>query len=383
MLEGGNIIRKADNDDGRKSIGKRKDKVLMPVAPTIAEVPHDYYDMRDTIIAKIKDTRVQMILQANSGMIILYWEIGNEILRRQENEGWGAKVIDRLSKDLKEAFSEMSGFSPRNLGSMKKFAEIWTDNSILQQVVAKIPWRSNIVLMDKLQDTKSRLWYAEKLIENGWSSNVLDLMISSRTMERSGKAVNNFSAALPLPDSDMAREMFKDPYLFDCMGTDALRRETDIERSLIEHIEKFLLELGRGFAFVGRQVHLEVGGDDFFIDLLFYHLKLRRYVVVELKTGRFEPGFLGQLNMYQNAVNDVLRHPEDGETIGLLLVKGKNRTVVEYSLTGFKNPIGVADWQEQLEEELQVELRSSLPTVEEIERELDSKEYIEKIRHSK
>ncbi|MCL2786429.1 MAG: PDDEXK nuclease domain-containing protein [Methanomassiliicoccaceae archaeon] len=355
----------------------------MPVAPTIAEVPHDYYDMRDTIIAKIKDTRVQMILQANSGMIILYWEIGNEILRRQENEGWGAKVIDRLSKDLKEAFSEMSGFSPRNLGSMKKFAEIWTDNSILQQVVAKIPWRSNIVLMDKLQDTKSRLWYAEKLIENGWSSNVLDLMISSRTMERSGKAVNNFSAALPLPDSDMAREMFKDPYLFDCMGTDALRRETDIERSLIEHIEKFLLELGRGFAFVGRQVHLEVGGDDFFIDLLFYHLKLRRYVVVELKTGRFEPGFLGQLNMYQNAVNDVLRHPEDGETIGLLLVKGKNRTVVEYSLTGFKNPIGVADWQEQLEEELQVELRSSLPTVEEIERELDSKEYIEKIRHSK
>jgi len=383
LLEGGNIIRKADNDDGRKSIGKRKDKVLMPVAPTIAEVPHDYYDMRDTIIAKIKDTRVQMILQANSGMIILYWEIGNEILRRQENEGWGAKVIDRLSKDLKEAFSEMSGFSPRNLGSMKKFAEIWTDNSILQQVVAKIPWRSNIVLMDKLQDTKSRLWYAEKLIENGWSSNVLDLMISSRTMERSGKAVNNFSAALPLPDSDMAREMFKDPYLFDCMGTDALRRETDIERSLIEHIEKFLLELGRGFAFVGRQVHLEVGGDDFFIDLLFYHLKLRRYVVVELKTGRFEPGFLGQLNMYQNAVNDVLRHPEDGETIGLLLVKGKNRTVVEYSLTGFKNPIGVADWQEQLEEELQVELRSSLPTVEEIERELDSKEYIEKIRHSK
>ena len=353
-------------------MGKRKDKVLMPIAPNLAEVPSGYLDMRDTIIAKIENTRTQMIIQANSGMITLYWDIGKEILYRQKNEGWGAKVIDRLSKDLKESFPDLNGFSPRNLSNMKKFAEVWTDHSILQQVVAKIPWRSNIVLMDKLQDIESRLWYAKKLIENGWSSNVLDIMISSQTMERSGKTVNNFNAVLPSPNSDVAREMFKDPYLFGCMGADTLRRETDIERSLTEHIEKFLLELGKGFAFVGRQVHLEVGGDDFFIDLLFYHLKLHCYVVIELKTGKFEPGFLGQLNLYQNAVNDILRQPEDGDTIGLLLVKGKNKTVVEYSLTGFKNPIGVADWQEQLEEKLQVELRSSLPTIEEIERELDS-----------
>ena len=338
------------------------------------EVQQSYYDMRDSIIAKIKETRVRLIIQANSGMTMLYWNIGNEILQRQKNEGWGAKVIDRLSKDLKEMFPDMSGFSPRNLLNMKRFAEAWTDLPISQQAVAKLPWRSNMVLMEKLQDAQTRLWYAEKLIENGWSSNVLDMMISTRAIERHGKAVSNFSTVLPSPDSDMAQEIFGDPYLFDCLGADERRREAEIERSLIEHIEKFLLELGRGFAFVGRQVLLKIGDNDFFIDLLFYHLKLRCYVVIELKTGKFEPGFLGQLNFYQNAVNDLFRHPEDKETIGLLLVKGKNRTVVEYSLTGFKNPIGVADWQERLEEELQADVRSSLPTIEEIERELDSKD---------
>jgi predicted nuclease of restriction endonuclease-like (RecB) superfamily len=328
--------------------------------------------MRDTIILKIKESRVRFAIQVNSGMIELYWDIGNEILRRQKDEGWGARVIDRLSKDLKETFPDMSGFSPRNLGSMKKLAASWSDTSILQQVVAKIPWRSNIVLMDKLADEQARLWYAQRLIENGWSSNVLDMMIATRLIERQGKAVTNFETALPSPDSDMAQEIFKDPYLFDYIGTGAPRREIEIERSLTEHIEKFLLELGQGFAFVGRQVHLEFSGDDFYIDLLFYHLKLRCYVVIELKAREFEPGFIGQLNLYQNVVNDVLCHPDDKPTIGLLLVKGKNKTVVEYSLSGFNNPIGVADWQEQLTKELPEELKSSLPTIEEIERELDA-----------
>jgi len=363
------IDRKNDKSD-RKTIGNSNGDVLTPIAPSVEEASYDYDDMRDAIIAKIKESHVRIILQANIGVIMLYWDIGNEILRRQRNEGWGAKVIDRLSADLKKAFPEMKGFSPRNLGNMKRFAETWKDRSILQRTVAKIPWRSNILLMDKISDMETRLWYAEKQIENGWSRDVLDMMITAKVIERQGKAVSNFDDALPAPDSDMVREVFKDPYVFDCIGTDVSRRESEIERSLTEHIERFLLELGQGFAFVGRQVHLEVGGDDFYIDLLFYHLKLRCYIVIELKTCEFEPGFIGQLNLYQNIVNNVLRHSDDKNTIGLLLVKGKNKTVVEYSLAGFRNPIGVADWQEHLIDDLSNDLKSSLPTIEEIEREL-------------
>lgn len=198
----------------------------------------------------------------------------------------------------------------------------------------------------------------------------MDFQIQNRLLERTGKSVNNFPAALPPADSDMANQIFKDPYLFDFLGTDMPRYEVEIERQLVEHIQKFLLELGQGFAFVGRQVHLEVGGQDFCIDLLFYHLKLRCYVVIELKACDFEPGFISQLNMYQNIVNDILCHLDDKPTIGLLLVKGKNKTVVEYSLTGYQNPIGVAEWQNQIEKELLEELKSSLPSIAEIEREL-------------
>ncbi len=265
----------------------------------------------------------------------------------------------------------MSGFSPRNIKYMRKFAESWADFEFVQQVVAQIPWRTNRMLLDKLDSEESRIWYAHKAIENGWSSNVLELQIQSGLMERSGRSVNNFTAALPPADSDMVDQVFKDPYLFDFLGTDMPRREVEIERQLTEHIHSFLLELGQGFAFVGRQVHLEVGGDDFYIDLLFYHLKLRCYVVIELKACDFEPGFISQLNMYQNVVNDVLRHPDDKPTIGLLLVKGKNETVVEYSLAGYQNPIGVAEWKNQIAKALPEELRSSLPSVEEIEKELE------------
>lgn len=304
-------------------------------------------------------------------MICLYWNIGKAILQKQEEEGWGSKVIDRMAKDLKDAFPDMSGFSPRNIKYMRKFVECWSDFEIVQQVVAQIPWRTNMKLMDKLNTQEERIWYAQKTIENGWSSNVLDLQIQSRLFERSGKSVNNFAIALPPVDSDMANQIFKDPYLFDFLGTDMPRREVEIERKLTEHIQKFLLELGQGFAFVGRQVHLEVGGQDFYIDLLFYHLKLRCYVVIELKACDFEPGFISQLNMYQNVVNDILRHPDDKPTIGLLLVKGKNETVVEYSLAGYQNLISVAEWKNQIANALPEELRSSLPSIEEIEKELE------------
>lgn len=304
-------------------------------------------------------------------MIYMYWQIGREVSKKQNEEGWGAKVIDRMSQDLQKAFPEMNGFSARNIKYMKKFADIWTDEIIVQQLVAQLPWGTNIVLMDKLSDRSERIWYAQKAFEYGWSRNVLTFQIDGRLYARSGNSVNNFAVALPPQDSDMVNQIFKDPYLFDFLGTDAPRREVEIERKLTEHIQEFLLELGQGFAFVGRQVHLEVGGDDFYIDLLFYHLKLRCYVVIELKACEFEPGFVSQLNMYQNIVNNLLRHPDDNPTIGLLLVKGKNKTVVEYSLEGYRNPIGVADWENKLASAIPEDIQSSLPTIAQIEKELE------------
>ena len=357
--------------NNRKHMGKDKDGVIFPVAPKLSEMSDSYLNFIEEIKKEIQNQRISVVLNANSSMICLYWNIGKAILQKQEEEGWGAKVIDRMAKDLKDAFPDMSGFSPRNIKYMRKFAECWPDFEIVQQVVAQIPWRTNRMLLDKLDTQEERIWYAYKTIENGWSSTVLDLQIQSKLIGRTGKSVNNFPVALPPADSDMANQIFKDPYLFDFLGTDMPRREVEIERKLTEHIQNFLLELGQGFAFVGRQVHLEVGGDDFYIDLLFYHLKLRCYVVIELKACDFEPGFISQLNMYQNVVNDILRHPSDNPTIGLLLVKGKNQTVVEYSLAGYQNPIGVAEWKNQMVKALPEELKSSLPSIEEIEKELE------------
>jgi len=355
----------------RKGQGKPVKGVLMPIPPAKSEMDMAYCKLRDSIVARVKETRLRFIINANTDMIALYWNIGNDVLLRQKTEGWGAKVIDRLSADLKEEFPEMEGFSARNIGNMKRFANAWSDPQILQQPVAKLQWRSIILLLTKLKENPEREWYAQQALEYGWSSNVLWHMIDVRYFERKGKAVTNFNDALPPGDSDMAVQTFKDPYLFDFIGTASARREAEVERALVEHMEKFLLELGQGFAFVGRQVHLEVGGDDFYIDLLFYHLRLRCYVVIKLKARDFDPGDVSQLNMYQNVVNDVLCHPDDKPTIGLLLVKGKNRTVVEYSLAGYKNPIGVADWQNQLKENFFGDIRSSLPTIEEIEREIE------------
>jgi len=350
---------------------KKNKSTIIPIPPPKSEMDAMYIALRDSIIKRIKETRLRFVIQANTEMIELYWNIGHDILRRQESEGWGAKVIDRLSVDLKEEFPDMDGFSARNLGSMKRFASVWPDPQILQQAVAKLQWRSILTLLAKVKDNSDREWYAQRALEYGWSSNVLNHMIDMRLIERKGKAVTNFLGALPPGDSDMAEQAFKDPYLFDFIGTAQMRREAEVERALVDHMEKFLLELGHGFAFVGRQVHLEVGGDDFYIDLLFYHMKLRCYVVVELKIRDFEPGDVSQLNMYQNIVDDILRHPDDKPTIGLLLVKGKNRTVVEYSLSGYTNPIGVADWRNEIAAAVPDDLKSSLPTIEEIEREME------------
>ena len=242
---------------------------------------------------------------------------------------------------------------------------------IVQQGVAQFPWSHNVVLLDKIGDAETRLWYARKARAEGWGRNVLAMQIEARLHEREGRAITNFPATLPPGDSDMAIQVFKDPYLFDFLGTAASRTEREIEQALIDHMQRFLLELGAGFAFVGRQVLLEVGNQDFYADLLFYHLKLRRYVVVEFKAVPFNPAFVGQMNLYLSAVDDLLRHPDDQPAIGLLLCKSKDRLVVEYALRGFDKPMGVAEWETRLVESLPDELKGSLPSVEEIEVELN------------
>ena len=358
----------------RKQRGSEKDQVVFPVPEAIMNMPEGYGQFIKAIKEKIATQRIKTVISANVSMILLYWEIGNSILLRQNNEGWGTKVIDRMAYDLKQAFPEMHGFSPRNLKYMRKFAMEWPDVEIVQRTVAQIPWRSNITLLDKLKEPETRLWYAQKTIEHGFGKDMLVFQIETMLHKRQGNAMNNFDHALPLADSDLTAQVFKDPYIFDFLGTADPRKEAELEQKLIDHIQKFLLELGQGFAFVGRQVHLELGGSDFYLDLLFYHLKLRCYVVVELKNSEFEPGFVSKLNMYQNVVNDVLRHPDDKPTIGLLLVKTKNKTVVEYSLAGYKNPIGVANWEREICKSLPENLKSSLPSVEEIEKELENEE---------
>lgn len=357
-------------DSERSSRGRKREGASFPVAPARVGLPDGYAAVLAEIKQRIQAERLRVVMAANSAMVILYWDIGRLILDRQEREGWGAKVIDRLSADLREAFPDMSGLSPRNLKYMRAFASAWPDSAIVQRVVAQIPWRTNIALLDKLGDSNIRLWYAEKAIEYGWSQPVLCFQIETRLHERQGKATNNFALTLPPADSDMAAQVFKDPYLFDFLGTADPRREREIEQALTDHLQRFLLELGAGFAFVGRQVHLEFSTQDYYLDLLFYHLKLRCYVVVELKAVPFDPGFVGKLNMYLSAVDDLLRHPDDKPSIGLLLCRSKNKLVAEYALRGFKKPIGVAEWETTLGKRLPKELHGCLPTVEELEAEL-------------
>jgi predicted nuclease of restriction endonuclease-like (RecB) superfamily len=356
----------------RHSRGRTREGASFPVAPPRAELPGDYAEALNEIKRRIQEERLRVVLAANSAMVLLYWDIGRLILDRQERAGWGAKVIDRLAEDLREAYPDMKGLSPRNLKYMRAFAAAWPDRAIVQEPLARITWYHNVALLEKLTSREDRLWYARQVLETGWSHNILVLQIESRTHERQGKAVTNFQATLPPAESDMAGQVFKDPYLFDFLGTADPRREREVEQALVDHIQRFLLELGTGFAFVGRQVPLEVGDQDYYLDLLFYHLKLRCYVVIELKAVPFDPAFAGQLNLYLSAADDLLRHREDKPTIGLLLCREKNRLVVEYALRDLRKPIGVARWETRLVKSLPKELKGSLPSIEELEKELQS-----------
>jgi predicted nuclease of restriction endonuclease-like (RecB) superfamily len=316
---------------------------------------------------RIRAARLRAAVAVNQELILLYWSIGRDILVRQSMEGWGARVIDRLGEDLRRSFPEMTGLSGRNLKYMRAFAEAYPDVEIVQQVVARLPWGHNVRLVEVVKDPAERLWYARQAIEHGWSRNILVHQIESGLYHRQGKAITNFERTLPAPQSELARELVKDPYSFDFLALGPDMSERELERSLLDHLRSLILELGKGFAFVGSQYPLEVGGQDYYLDLLFYHLRLRCFVVLELKIEEFKPEFAGKMNFYLSAVDDQLRHETDGPSIGIILCKGKNAVVVEYALRDSAKPMGVAEYR--LSPSLPSQLQGNLPTAEELARE--------------
>ncbi len=333
-------------------------------------MPDWYPELLAAVTDRVAVGRSRAISAASRELLTSYWSIGGMLVERESAEGWGTRVVDRLSTDIRTQFPDLRGFSPRNLRYMKSFAQAWPDSSILQGSLARLPWYHQIALLEKLGDADTRLWYAAAAMENGWSRDILVHHIETRLHERSGRAITNFAATLPPRDSDLAQQLTKDPYVFDFLAMTERSNERELETQLVTHVQKFLLELGQGFAFVGEQVRLEIGGDEFFADLLFYHLTLRCYVVIELKATPFDPAFLGQLGMYMAAVDDLLAAPGDKPTIGLLLCKTKNSVVAEYALRSSAMPIGVADWKIAITDSLPKELESSLPSIESIEAEL-------------
>jgi predicted nuclease of restriction endonuclease-like (RecB) superfamily len=333
-----------------------------------AVLPEGYADWLVQLKADIARTQQRAVLAVNTEMVRLYGRIGADILQRQATQGWGAKVIERLANDLKAAFPNMRGFSSRNLKYMAFFAQHCPLGQIGQQPAAQLPWFHIVTLLTKLTMPSEREWYAVQTVQQGWSRTTLELQIKNQLMLRQGAAISNFAARLPVPDSELAIDTLKDPYMFDFLGLGNDAHEREIETGLIHHITRFLLELGAGFAFVGRQFRLEVAGDEFFIDLLFYHTRLKCYVVVELKASAFKPEHAGQLNFYLAAVDAQIKADDDKPTIGLLLCKQQNRLVAEYALSGIDKPIGVAEYK--LLRDLPEALGRNLPSIADIEAEL-------------
>jgi predicted nuclease of restriction endonuclease-like (RecB) superfamily len=360
-------------------------------------LPAGYGPFLSDLKSRIRSAQIKASLASNREMIQLYWDIGKGIAERQVTDGWGTAVVEQLAVDLSLEFPGVEGFSRSNLYRMRSFYRVWTEGLtnvaqaarqmgevILPQsvgelgernmpgVLAQLPWFHNVTLIEKLKDPSERLWYAHKTVECGWSRDILVLQVESDLFHRQGKAITNFAATLPPLQSDLAQQVLKDPYTFDFLMLTDAAREREVEEQLVGHVAKLLLEMGAGFAFVGRQVHLEVGEKDYYLDLLFYHTRLHCYVVVELKAGVFKPEYAGKLNFYLSATDDHIRQSEDKPTIGLLLCRQKDKIEVEYALRDMRKPIGVAEWQTKLVRRLPVDLRPSLPTVKEIETALAS-----------
>lgn len=349
-----------------------------------AMLPAGYDGLLKELKERIQSARLRAAQAVNRELTTLYWRIGEAIVERQVAEGWGKSVVERLARDLQAEFPGVSGFSFRNVWRMRSFYLAYTedvrksscagselDGVNLPRAVAEIPWGHNSDLLDKVKSPAERLWYAQAAVEHGWSRTMLQSWIESGLYQRQGKAVTNFVRTLPPPQSDLAGETLKSPYNFDFLTLHKEAAEAELEAGLLAHIRRFLLELGAGFAFVGQQVHLEVGGDDFYIDLLFYHLKLRCYVVIDLKMSSFKPEHAGKMNFYLSAVDDLLRHPDDSPTIGIIMCKTRNKVVAEYALRDISKPVGVSSFVTRLVESLPTKLRGSLPSPEELEKELN------------
>lgn len=295
--------------------------------------------------AAIVAARTKAVLSVNAELIGLYWHLGQLIVERQRDEGWGTKVIERLSNDLRSEFPSMTGLSRSNLMYMRAFAQAWPDNEIVPQLVGQLPWGHNRLLLDKLDDTETRQWYARSAIEHGWSRAVLENQIMSQLKERTGTAPTNFERRLPAGDSELMQQATKDPYNLEFLALDEAVTERDLEQAMIHQLDRFLRELGQGFAYVGRQWRLDVDGDEFFIDLLMFHADTNRYVVIELKNRKLTPADIGQLNFYVAVLDDTLRRDHHNPTVGLLLCTSSNERTVRYALDASSSPMAVSGYK--------------------------------------
>lgn len=347
-----------------------KEKIATDSA-NVLRLDKDYLHFLNDLKGRLHQAQMKAALAVNLEQLKFYWETGKTIAKLQKTKSWGSKFLQQLSHDLKAALPEMSGFSRRNLELMSQFSQTYPDFEFAKQPVSQLPWGHNILLMQKIKNPKQRNWYASEAVSNGWSRAILQIQIESGLFERQAlpdQKVSNFQSSLPPLQSDLAQSIFKDPYKFDFLTIEGKAHEREVEQGLIAHIRDFLLELGQGFSFVGSQVPLTFDDQEYFVDLLFYHLRLRCYVVIELKATSFKPEHTGQLGFYLAAVDDQLRHAEDRQSIGMLLCKTKNKVVAEYALKNIKAPIGISEYE--ISKALPKEMALNLPTIEEIESEL-------------
>ena len=331
-----------------------------------------YFDFIQDIKKRVQSAQIKAAVSVNQELLRLYWDMGAKIVEKQKQTAWGDGFLKQMSHDLQDDFPDMKGFSLRNLKYMRQWYSFWSDALIGQQAVAQIPWGHNLVILSKIQDHEEALFYVQKTIENNWSRAVLTHQIEGGLFKRKGKAVTNFKATLPAPQSDLAKQTLKDPYNFDFLTIREKHDEKELENALVEQIIKFLLELGAGFSFLGRQYRLNIDGDDFYPDLLFYHVRLHCYVVVELKAVKFKPEFAGKLNFYLSAVDSILKTEQDNPSVGILICKSRKKTVVEYALRDFNKPIGVSEYM--ITQNLPDQFKSAIPSIEEIEAELENLE---------